>query len=822
MRRLLFLLCLFPLTLHAQEALPTIEAHTEGFTKMDGFFPLYWDEAKGEAWIEVSRIDEDFLYLISLPAGLGSNDVGLDRGLLGNEYVARFERTGPQLLLVTPNLGYRASSDNALERRAVRDAFAEGVLWGFKIEAASGDRVLVKANDFMLRDAMGVSRRLKGTNQGTFSVDKSRSAPYLPAIKAFPQNTEMEARLTFTTNQPGAYVQSVAADPYAVTVRVRQSFIELPDGDYTPRAFDPRSGYYPLSYVDYATPIGSSKEKRYLRRHRLKKQDPSAEQGPAVEPIVYYLDPGTPEPIRSALLDGARWWNEAFEAAGFVDAYRVEMLPDDADPLDVRYNVIQWVHRSTRGWSYGRSVVDPRTGEIIKGHVTLGSLRVRQDYLIAEGLLAPYVDGEAPPSDEDPMLELALARLRQLSAHEVGHTLGLVHNFAASVNNRASVMDYPAPLALMAGSDVDLSEAYDTGIGEWDKISIRYGYTDFAPGTDEANALEAILEDARDDGLMFISDTDARPVGGAHPTAHLWDNGEEVVEALENQMAARQAALDRFGPEVLRNGQPMAMLEETLVPLYLGHRYQVEATVKVIGGVDYAYTVRGADERPVTPVSGDLQRSALAALLDVLSPEALRLPEEARTLIPPRPVGYGPTRELFDGHTGLTFDAYAPAGVVADVVLGFIAHPQRAARLVYQHDQDESLPNLEEVLRTITDDVLQSPMSQDEYEAELQRITQVSWVNTLFKLAAEPDNTSGVRAQTLVHLREIAEWLEEYVGRGRETFAHRAMLLDDIARFLDQDYDEMEPMTPLTVPPGSPIGQSWIDWLDTRMQACGM
>ncbi|MCB0717568.1 MAG: zinc-dependent metalloprotease, partial [Bacteroidetes bacterium] len=605
-------LCLPPSAASAQDALPSIADKTEGLQKKDGFVPIYWDAANAKIFLEVGAagaderegsvgLDQEFLYLSSLPAGLGSNDIGLDRGLLGGEKVVHFERVGKRAYLMQPNLRFRASSDNAKERAAVEDAFATSIVWGFEVVAETDGRSLVDATDFIVRDAMDVAGRLKSSRQGSFNVDKNRSMPYVESTKAFPDNTELEARVTFASSDPGGWVRSVAADADAVTLRIRQSLIRLPDDNYTPRAFDPRSGFGALSYVDYSSPIGDDKVTRYLVRHRLEKTNPEDASSPVVEPIIYYLDPGTPEPIRSALLDGARWWADAFAAAGFEGAYKVEMLPDGADPMDVRYNTIQWVHRSTRGWSYGASVVDPRTGEIIKGHVSLGSLRVRQDYLIAEGLLAPYKNGTVPP--DDPMLQMALARIRQLGAHEVGHTLGLAHNFAASISDRASVMDYPAPLATVSfDGKVLLDRAYDTGIGEWDKVTIAYGYSEFPDGTDEEAALEKILQDARSAGLEYISDTDARPLGGAHPDAHLWDNGSDPIAALENEMDVRQVALSNFTEDVIRNGRPMATIEEALVPLYLRHRYQIEAVSKLIGGVRYEFSVKGREANAPRPV----------------------------------------------------------------------------------------------------------------------------------------------------------------------------------------------------------------------------
>ncbi|HET8967171.1 MAG TPA: DUF5117 domain-containing protein, partial [Candidatus Acidoferrum sp.] len=500
-----------------------IAEKTKGAQKLAGYFNLYWDAKIGKLWMEIDKWDTEFLYQSGLPAGVGSNDIGLDRGQLGATRVVQFARSGSKVLLVQENLNFRAISNDADEKRAVRDSFAESVLWGFAAAAEENGRVLVDATDFFLRDAHNVTNALRRTKQGTYKLDPSRSALYLPNTKNFPLNTEVEATLTFTGDEPGRWVRDVTPDPAAITVREHHSFVQLPRPGYKPRIYDPRSSFFGISYMDYATPVSEPIVKRFAARHRLAKKDPTAVVSEAVEPIVYYLDRGAPEPIRSALLEGARWWNQAFEAAGYKNAFRVELLPEGADMMDLRYNVIQWVHRATRGWSYGMGVIDPRTGEIIKGHVTLGSLRVRQDYLIAEGLLAPYEKGK-PVSTK--MQEMALARLRQLSAHEVGHTLGLEHNYSSSTVNRSSVMDYPPPLAkLAANGSIDLSDAYATGIGEWDKVSIAWGYQDFPAGTDEPAALNKALMDGYGKGLRFLTDQDARPPGSSSSVAHLWDSG---------------------------------------------------------------------------------------------------------------------------------------------------------------------------------------------------------------------------------------------------------------------------------------------------------
>src|ERR1700719_3251750 len=573
------------------EKTTSISDKTKSMERMAGYFNIYWDAKTGKLWLEVDKWGTEFLYQSSLPAGIGSNDIGLDRGQLGGTHVVRFERSGPKVLLVQANLEYRAVSEDAAERRAVRDSFAESALWGFTVAAEEGERALVDATDFFLRDAHGVPSPLRKTKQGTYRLDASRCALYLPRTKNFPLNTEVEATLTFAGDEPGPWVKQVTPEPDAITVREHHSFVQLPPPGYKPRAYDPRSSFFGISYMDYATPISEPIVKRFTARHRLEKKDPTAAMSEPVQPIVYYLDRGAPEPIRSALLEGARWWNQAFEAAGYKNAFRVEMLPGDADLMDLRYNVIQWVHRATRGWSYGSTVTDPRTGEIIKGQVSLGSLRVRQDYLIAEGLLAQYEKGK-PASPK--MREMALARLRQLAAHEVGHTLGLMHNYSASTVNRSSVMDYPPPLVKLAADGTPgLSDGYATGIGDWDKVSISWGYRDFAAGTDEHAALDKILIDAFGRGLRYLTDQDARPAGSSSSVAHLWASGSNAVDELNRIMQVRAAALRRFGENNVREGVPLATIEDVLAPIYLLHRFQVEAASKVLGGMDYTFALRG-------------------------------------------------------------------------------------------------------------------------------------------------------------------------------------------------------------------------------------
>jgi hypothetical protein len=782
----------------------TISEKTSGLEYYEGYFDFWWDDANGKIWLKIDKFDEEFLYVYGLAAGMGSNDIGLDRGQLGSTQIVRFNRVGPRVLMVQPNYSFRATSENWLERKSVDEAFAQSVHWGFTVVAEEDGAVLVDATDFLLRDAHGVANTLRSRNQGNFSPDRNRSAIYLPSTFNFPKNTEFEATITFTGAGAGGFVRSVTPSGDAITVRQHHSFIELPDDNYTPRKFDPRSGYFATSFQDYSAPIGGDLTTRYIARHRLEKKDPNADVSEAVEPIVYYLDNGTPEPVRTALLEGARWWNQAFEAIGYKDAFRVEVLPADAHPMDVRYNVIQWVHRSTRGWSYGSSVRDPRTGEIIKGHVSLGSLRVRQDFMIAEGLLAPYADGQI---SDDPMLEMALARIRQLSAHEIGHTIGIAHNFAASVNNDASVMDYPHPqVTINPDGSFDLSNAYDDGIGAWDIRAVAYGYQHFPDGVDEDEALKDIVEETSEMGLMYITDSDARPQSGAHPYAHLWEYGNDPVGQLDHIMSVRRLALDRFSENNIRTGRPMGNLEDVLVPIYLYHRYQSEATVKLIGGVDYSYTVRGDGQPGPVTVDAQVQRNALTAMIKTLNADELALPQTILDIIPPQPPGFGGSREQFRGYTNPVMDPFAMAETASDLTASLIFNPTRAARLVVQNARNSSSPSLQDVITTVLDASVKRG-STTGYEGAIQRSVNVSVTRNLLQLAANRNASPDVQGITALKVSELKEYLTNQSGRERliEWKAHYNYLTSLIERYESDPDSFRAPAAPYT-PPGSPIG----------------
>lgn len=808
-----------PAAKDSSTAIPSILEKTASMKHLDGLVPLDWDAKTGKLYIEIQHLDAagksgDFLYATSLPFGTGSNDLGLDRGQVSEGRIVHFERSGPKVLLVQPNLAFRTSSSDKAEQLAVRQSFAESVLWGFTVAAESSDgALLVDATDLFLHDSHGVADTLTRTRQGSYRVDTTRSAIAMDDTKAFPKNTEVEAELTFVTDAPpsGEFVRDVTPDPHAMTIRERTSFIELPGPGFVSRRFIPRAGFFANSFRDYTVPLGEPLDQMYLVRHRLVKQDPNCTTDcKAIAPIQYYVDRGAPEPVRTALLEGARWWDEAFQAAGWArGTFRVDLLPEGADPMDVRYNIIQWVHRYTRGWSYGSVIADPRTGEIIKGNVTLGSLRARQDYLIAEALLSPYADGKK--AADNPMLKMVLARIRQLAAHETGHTLGLEHNFAAStVKQGDSVMDYPHPLiTLDTSGHIDTSHAYASAIGDWDKVTIDYGYHEFPAGmTSDAQkaALAKILSDADRAGRVFITDEDARPFGSAHPRAHLWDNGDDPAAELDRVLAVRDAALKNFGENAIRPGTPMAELEKTLVPLYLYHRYQTEAATKEIAGLDYRYNQRGdglPDPKIVDPKE---QKKALESVLKTLAPETLTLPESILKLLPPIPPGYPRTKESFPSHTGLTFDPVAAAESAADLTLKVLLDPERASRMIEYHMRVPGSTSLRGMMEAISAKVAERPEGGHTMSSEVERAVEFRALEAQISLAADPAASSQARAIALWHLRDmLKQWKSTPLPQDTAEAIHRAAMIDRLERF-EQDPAKFVPSKPVAAPPGMPIG----------------
>tara|TARA_R110000737_G_scaffold144003_5_gene174330 strand:- start:4153 stop:6588 length:2436 start_codon:yes stop_codon:yes gene_type:complete len=793
----------------------SIQAHAEAATSYaefvkdkqqhQGYFSFYLDDKTGQVFLEIENFEQEFLFQSSLPHGVGSNDIGLDRGQLGDTRLVRFERVGEKVFLRQLNSYYRANTDNMLEQQAIDEAFASSIIWGFTVSHSSADnsKILIDYTPFLLSDIHHLSEQLQRTKQGSYSIDTTRSAVYEKRTKAFPNNTELEATVTYKGTKAGAHLRSVTPEASAVTVNLHHSLIKLPDEGYQSRKFHPYSGFWQHDYADYASAIDEPLIQRDIPRHRLHKKNPSAPVSEAVEPIIYYLDAGVPEPVKSALLDGARWWDQAFTAIGYKNAFQVKLLPSDADPMDVRYNVIQWVHRATRGWSYGASVIDPRSGEIIKGHVTLGSLRVRQDYLIALGLTSPFKHVD---TDTSAMKDMALARIRQLSAHEVGHTLGIAHNFAASVNDRASVMDYPHPLVTIENGTISLANAYAKDIGEWDKYVIAYGYADVEKAR-EAQYLTELVIATQQKGLAYVSDPDARPQSGAHASGHLWDNGKDAATELTRVLKVRALALENFGINSIPIGTPMSELEQVLVPIYNFHRFQVQATAKLIAGVDYGYQLRSEQfSNQQKMVSGKSQQAALDALMTTLSAKTLTLPAKISALISPKAYGYSRNRESFTSQTGLTFDPISAAEASAKHTLSLLLNAARLARLQQQAMLDDEIPSVALLLNKLLNGTVKSAAQSSTALLVQQRVNQ-QLVDHLIALWHRQDIVPEVRAEIYVSLVDLVQWLSE--KRSTRKYqgyrAHFQLLAQQINYSLAHDKSST-PASKIILPPGSPIG----------------
>jgi hypothetical protein len=827
-------------------SLPSIAARAAGLERHDGHFPFHLEAATGRIFLEVSRLGEDFLYLNSLATGIGSNLLGLDRGTIGAEAVVRFERHGQRLLLIQRNTGFRAQTADQDLIRSVEESFAVSVRGSFPIIAEEGGRLLIDATDFFMQDAFDLRSSLRRANQGDFRLDRDRSVLWLPRTKAFPKNTEVEVLLTFASENPGMEIRRHTPDGRSLSLRQHHSFVELPPPGYTPRAFDPRVGLFALSFMDFARPFDEGYDVRWITRWRLEKKDPGAARSEPVKPIVYYLDRGIPEPYRTAFREGASWWNKVFEAAGYIDAFRVEDLPEGADPMDARYSVIQWIHRSEPGFAIGPSFRDPRTGEIIKAAVRMDSHRSLTNFNIFAGTRPAIALGGAPlgvgpfgmePIGEasfgedplgwgaectldgpvpgewiaalDPLVDaesFTMARRRQHTAHEVGHTLGLSHNFIAEADGRSSVMDYPAPLIrLGANGQLDLSAAYRNGPGAYDTLAIRYAYTEFASPEAERSGLEALIQDGIKSGLRFMPDQDAAE-SGMVPEATRWLHGNDAVAEVARTMQVRQALLSRFGTAAIRSGEPVWLLAERLTPVYLHHRYAVEAAIKTVGGMEYTFALQGDGQTPARILEPAHQRAALERLIATIQPEALAIPEEIAGLIPPRPFGYRGGGWNLPSAAGAAFDQIAAARSFATFLVDGLLQRERAARVVAFHARNAANPSLDEVMTRLVAGTWGTKAPAASGAAALRRVAQRAVLDRLIALAADPRATAEVRAAAEWQLREIASRLLGKSNGDTAEEAHRALAAGDIQRFLERrDAPTTPPPAPAT-PPGTPIG----------------
>jgi len=769
-------------------------------TDYQGFMDFSYNDDSGKIILEIDNLDNEFLYINSLSRGVGNNDLGLDRGQLGNSRIVYFTKRGNKILLIQPNLRYVSNSSNELENKAVEEAFARSVLFGFEIVEKLTDSYKIDLTPFLLNDAHGVSQRLRYSNSGSYSLNKSMSAIDLDRTKAFPKNIEFDVLLTFTGNPSGNLVRSVTPTASNLTVNQHHSFVKLPDDNYNKRKFDPRSGSNPFIVFDYSTPIDEKLEQRFIVRHRLNKKNPNDEMSEPVEPIIYYIDNGTPEPVKTALIEGGNWWNQAFESAGYKNAFRIEVLPEDADPMDVRYNLIQWIHRSTRGWSYGASIVDPRTGEIIKGQVSLGSLRVRQDYMILSGL----VDNPNDIQNKSLIKKTSLDRIRQLSAHEIGHTLGFAHNYISSANNRSSVMDYPHPKIDLVDGKISIADAYSENIGDWDKVSVEYAYRDFPNTKNENYELDKIINEAEKNGLYFLSDSDSRPVGSANPFSHLWDNGELPYKELNKLLKVRDLALKNIDLDNLVDGEPYDRIEDILVPIYMLHRYQIEASAKAIGGVDYLYFVKNKNNDKVKFVDSKLQRKSLESLLNVLKPKNLVLPNNLIDILSPRSFRNPRTRENFVSNTGVTFDYINTSSSLINHTLTFLLNAERINRINQQNIFGDDILTLEDYLAEISKSIFDNKKLST-YEESVNKNTTSLYIDHLF-MAFNNSRTNDLSKSII-----LASIMDIMNNLSKNSNNYNRFLINKIDGFLINP-DKYKPIEKTKIPDGSPIGNFSCDY----------
>jgi hypothetical protein len=757
-------------------------------TAQNAFVGVRVDAPRNRLLLEIpeARLGQDFLYLNTLATGAGVNRLGLDRGQTGLNAVVRFERRGNRVVIVRDNWNVRAPGAPEAVARAAEESFGTSVVAAFPIQEAesSAGTLVVDATAFFLGDVYDVIGRVRGAGQGTLRIDRERSWVDETMTGAFPRNTEIRSVITYVSDQPGPDLRQAAPDGTALTLEQHHTLMALPDPTgFRPRIADGRSGINYSTFFDFAQGFDGTYRTAYASRWRLVPRDPQAYlRGELVEPvtpIVYYLDPGIPEPYRTAFREGGLWWNQIFQAAGFRNAFQIRDLPAGASPLDSRYPMIYWVHRVAPGASVGPSYRDPRTGEIVSTVVRMDAYRSLVDYNIYAGLLPAAGAGGLNVSAED----FTMARRRQHAAHEIGHTLGLAHNYVAKSQGRTSVMDYPFPkIDVDARGRFDLSKAYAISGGAWDTLAIRFAYTWFPDEKSEREGLDRIIQNALEDGLKFITGGDAGPTG-AIPEATWWVDGDTGFESLETTSRVRRLAVDRFDETAIQPGEPMSMLNMRFAQVYLFHRYALEGITKYVGGMDFTYAVRGDGQVPARVLPAEDQRRALGMAMDALEPAALAVPDRIATLIPPQPYGTDGSEIWFEGAAGPAFDPITLAGGLATEVLQNLFNRERAQRLVIFSARDPKNPSLNEVLETVVQRSWGAQQSNNANHQVLRRAVQRVVLDVMLDLAGDAAATPEVRAVTHRQLALLQDSLEAAGGGSPEDQAQRALALRDLERY---------------------------------------